>query len=115
MSDGDPAAQSAASERALDRLRDAGLVRDDDQGRPRTTRRWQAAMMRAVAKLMADGKGQDGGEDDGSDLRVPIAWALVEVLGADVPDSELVDLVEAMLSIEQRELDPGTGGGPSPP
>mgnify|MGYP003572383749 CR=1 FL=1 len=48
-------------------LRSTGTVR-------RTTKRWQAAMMRAVILRMATGK-------DGEDLRIPITLALLDLYG----------------------------------
>lgn len=95
---GDDARPIDAPAWALERLREDGLIRDDD-GRPRTTPRWQAAMARAARRLMEAG-------EEGDDLRVPVAWALVDLYGAETPDDELVDLVETMASIEAVELDP---------
>jgi hypothetical protein len=88
----------AADPAVLARLESDGLVRREDGGR-RTTRRWQAAMARAAFRLYAAG-------DDASDLRLPIAFALVEGYGSDVPDVDLATYVEHMLPIEARELDP---------
>jgi hypothetical protein len=45
-------------------------------------------------------------DEDDDDLRVPIALACVELLGEELSDDELVDFVEALLPIEQLELDP---------
>lgn len=83
----------------LDRLEADGLVRFEPGGRPRTTRKWQAAMARAAFHLYGAG-------DDASDLRVPIAHAVVEIYGMDTSDEEIASVVEAMLPIEERELDP---------
>jgi hypothetical protein len=77
--------------------RDALVRRDGD--RFRTTRRWQGAMMRAAARLFIAG-------DAGTDLRVPVAVALVDLYGADVPDEKLAELVEVMTPIEAREISP---------
>jgi hypothetical protein len=65
----------------------------------RTTKRWQAAMMRAAFRLL-------GSDDDGNDLRVPVASALVELYGDELSTDELARYVEAMLPIEERELHP---------
>ena len=65
----------------------------------RTTRRWQAAMARAAVRLYEQG-------GDGSDLRVPIALALVDIYGADTPDDTLAGWVEAILPIETAEVMP---------
>jgi hypothetical protein len=88
----------AADPAVLSRLEADGVVRRDGDGH-RTTRRWQSAMARAAFRLYAAG-------DDGSDLRLPVAFALVEIYGTVLPDAELAALVEHMLPIETRELDP---------
>jgi hypothetical protein len=90
----------AADVTVLARLESDDLIRRERaEGEYRTTRRWQAAMARAAFRLYASG-------DDGSDLRLPIAFALVEIYGSDVPDADLALYVEHMLPIEARELDP---------
>ena len=76
-----------------------GIVRFEPDGRPRTTRKWQSAMARAAFHLYGSG-------DDGSDLRLAIAHAAVEIYGDRKCDEELADIVEAMLPIEAAELDP---------
>ena len=82
----------------LARLERDGFLRLEG-GRWRTTQRWQGAMARAAFRLMGSG-------DDGSDLRVPIAYALVEAYsGAD--EQELSWMVEALVPIEAREVWPG--------
>lgn len=64
----------------------------------RTTRRWQGAMARAAFRLL-------DAEDEGHDLRFPIASALVELYpGASA--EEIVAMVRELLAIEARELDP---------
>ena len=88
----------AADVSVLARLESDDLVRRE-AGEYRTTRRWQAAMARAAFRLYASG-------DDASDLRLPIAFALVEVYGSEVLDADLALYVEHMLPIEARELDP---------
>ena len=80
------------------RLESDGLLRREG-GRYRTTRRWQAALARAAYRLVHE-------EEPRSDLRVPIALALIERYGSDRPDEELARLVEIMLPIEAAELDP---------
>lgn len=81
-------------------LEGAGLLwRDGDD--LRTTRRWQGAMARAAWRLLGAGDRGDAG-----DLRVPVAHALMELLGRELPDEELARCVEAMLPIEAAELDP---------
>jgi len=54
-------------------------------------------MARAALCLYASGQ-------DGADLRVPIAFALVELYGRDMPTERLARLVELMLPIEARML-----------
>jgi len=81
---------------ALERLIEAGLIERDD-GALKTTRRWQSAMVRAAGRLY--------GDDAPFDLRKPIAFALLEVFGAETDSSELVPLVQVMLALEARELD----------
>jgi hypothetical protein len=80
------------------RLEGDGLVRRE-AGVLRTTRRWQAAMARAAARLSA------GDRDD--DLRAPIAGALIELYGEALDEEALVDLIHAILPIEIAELAPG--------
>jgi hypothetical protein len=72
-----------------------GLVRRDGADL-RTTRRWQAAMMRAAARLVEL-------ERDGGDLRLPIAAALVEIY-RELGDDEIVEAIAAILPIELAEL-----------
>ncbi len=52
------------------------------------TRRWHAAMARAATELLSRG-------EDLEDLRVPVAWALMEHYGS-ASDEELVELVAVM-------------------
>lgn len=81
-------------------LEAAGLLwRDGDDYR--TTRRWQGAMARAAWRLLSSG---DRGED--GDLRLPVAHALMELLGNELPDEELARCVEVMVPVEAAELDP---------
>jgi hypothetical protein len=84
----------------LERLERDGLLRREGASW-RTTRRWQGAMARAALRLLGSG-------DDGRDLRVPVAAALVE-LYEDEPDVEIVRLIEAITPIEARELQPNRG------
>lgn len=65
----------------------------------RTTRRWQGAMARAAYQLFSLG---DGSED----LRVPVAWAVLDLYGDALDDADVARRVEAMVLIEERELDP---------
>ena len=90
MSDG------AKAEQALCLLEQKGLI-ERSAGTYRTTRKWQVAMARAALRLYEKG-------DQGEDLRIPIASALVEIFGEKVGDEELADLVLAMLPIEAASL-----------
>jgi hypothetical protein len=89
---------STPAPEALDRLEGDGIL-SWSAGVHRTTRRWQAAMARAALTLQRDGK------DDGCDLRVPIALALLDFYEGE-REELLVDLVEVLLPIEAAELDP---------
>jgi len=44
--------------------------------------------------------------DDAGDLRVPIAYALIDLYGLELPDVEIVRYVEHLLPIEQAGLQP---------
>lgn len=80
----------------------AGLLWRDGEDY-RTTRRWQGAMARAAWRLLSSGEqGEEG------DLRLPVAHALMELLGDELPDEELARCVEAMVPVEAAELDPRT-------
>jgi hypothetical protein len=82
---------------ALQRLAEDGYLRRTE-GRIRTTARWQAALARAAHALQRAGA-------PWTDLRLPIAAALAERYAA-LPDEEIADLVEAMLPVEEAELEP---------
>lgn len=79
----------------LARLEADGLVSLAGEG-ARTTARWQAAMARAALHLHQSGA-------PWHDLRLPITAALLD-LRPDLDDDELVDLVEALLPIEERGM-----------
>jgi hypothetical protein len=89
---------------ALARLEADGLIQHQADGY-RTTRRWQGAMSRAALQLLEAGCRE-------GDLRRPIVQALVEIYGSDCADEELVRMVEAILPIEARELDPAAARAP---
>ncbi len=63
-------------------------------------------MARAAMRLIAAG-------DDGADLRVPIADALVELYGTEVSDEVLADMIEVLLPIESIHV-PAPPSGPRP-
>jgi len=81
---------------ALARFEADGLIVRGAQ-RWKTSRRWQQAMARAAVKLYDQG-------DQGDDLRVPIALAIVEIYSSTLDDETLAELVEAMLPIEAASL-----------
>jgi len=83
-------------------LEDGYLVRQD--GRLRTTPRWQATLARAALALLQKG-------EPWRDLRLPVVMALAHRYGA-CPDDELADLVEALLPIEEGLLPPLFGEDP---
>jgi hypothetical protein len=86
-------------------LSDALIRRDGD--RLRTTPRWQAAMARAALRLQR-------GSAPWRDLRLPIAAALLERY-PEATDAELASLVEAMLPVEEAELEAAFGGSAAGP
>jgi hypothetical protein len=65
----------------------------------RTTRRWQGAMARAAMRLAQQG-------EELVDLRVPMAHALIDIYGHDVPDEALGNLLASIAPIELVELGP---------
>jgi len=87
-----------------DRLFEDGLLRLEG-GRARTTRRWQAALARAAARLRKEGA-------PWIDLRLPIAVVLAEEYPR-LADVELAELVEAMLPIEEAEVGPALAPRPT--
>jgi len=84
-----------APQAAHARLEGLGLIARTGEGW-KTTRRWQGAMARAALRLLSEGM-QEG------ELSIPVAMALVELLGPTEPDEEMVELVEAMLPIERGQ------------
>lgn len=82
-------------EQALQRLSHAGIVQRAGAGW-HTTELWERAIMRAEQKVVeyAEGAG---------DPRLPITYALVDLLGADVPEAQLQAMVDAMVPLEMRE------------
>lgn len=78
-------------------LADVGLI-TLDEGRIRTTRRWQSAMMRAISRHLRQG-------DDSSDIRYVIADALIELRAAgEETGTSLCAAVEAMTYVELQLL-----------
>jgi hypothetical protein len=77
---------------ARSRLEESGFIHWDG-ARWRTTRRWQGALSRASLRLIRDGEARE-------DLRIAVAAALIEGLGADLPDEELAALITAILVVQ---------------
>jgi len=63
----------------------------------KSTPRWQAAMRRAAAELLAL-------NEQSNDLRVPIAFALVSLFGDELDDEDLRSLVHAVLNSGCEQL-----------
>jgi hypothetical protein len=79
----------------LTKLEADGLVHAGGSTR-RTTKRWQAAMARAAARLY---------ESPHEDLRAAVAFALVELYGTAFDDEAIATALEVMLPIERAELE----------
>lgn len=82
-------------EQALQRLAHAGIV-EQAGAEWHTTEKWDRAMMKAETKLVEYAEGVE-------DPRLPITYALVDLLGADVPEAQLESMVDAILPLEMRE------------
>jgi hypothetical protein len=91
---------------ALERLVASGLV-GFQEGRARTTPRWQATMARAAVGLQRAGA-------PWTDLRLPVVTAMIDRF-PDADDEQIADLVEAMIGIEEAELAPLWKSVPAPP
>jgi len=88
----------------LETLARDGIVTLDGSG-AHTTRRWQSAMMRAIARNMREG-------GDEVDVRYVVADALLELYGSGASEDALVAAVEAMTLVELELLRPKTGRDP---
>lgn len=84
---------SASRDAAVARLFADGILHRVGDSH-RTTRRWQGAMMRAALRLYEAG-------DEGSDLRVPIVSALVELYGEQTETALLVEMVAVLAPLER--------------
>lgn len=73
---------------------------------PRTTARWQAAVLRAISELM---RYSDTAREDNQDLRIPFAKALHDLYAGRKSDAELTEMVLLMLEVESAPL---LGNGP---
>jgi hypothetical protein len=83
---------------------EADLVLRREGDRLRTARRFQSAMARAAMRLRAEG-------EDGDDLRVPLAHALLELYPSE-SDERILALIELLLPIELAELAPQRASPP---
>ncbi|MDU9390259.1 hypothetical protein [Pseudomonas sp. zfem002] len=75
-------------------------------GGPRTTARWQAAVLRAISELM---RYSDTAREEDQDLRIPFAKALNDLYAGQKSDAELTQMVLLMLEVETA---PFLGKGP---
>jgi hypothetical protein len=82
----------------LTRLEGDGIITLDGTS-ARTTRRWQGAMMRAIARRIST-------EKEEVDVRYVIADALLEVYGLDAPTELIAAAVDALTQIELKQLLP---------
>jgi hypothetical protein len=89
----------SARSTALQQLITDGVI-EESGGAYRPTRRCRLSIARAALQLYASG-------DRGDDLRFPIALALLGWYGPQMPEEQLAELVEALLPIEEAEMDPG--------
>jgi len=64
---------------------------------PRTTARWQAAVLRAIGELM---QYSATAQEEHQDLRIPFAKALHEIYAGQKSDAELMEMVLLMLEVE---------------
>lgn len=88
-------------EQALQRLAHAGIVARE-RGEWVTTEKWDRAFMRAEEKLMEFDEAPD-------DLRVPVGYALADILGPKVPEADFKAMVAALLPLEmaaEEEMEP---------
>lgn len=99
-------------ERALRQLAKDKLLIVTGDG-PRTTARWQAAVLRAISQLMQD---SESAREEDQDLRIPFAKALHEIYAQQKSDAELTEMVLLMLEVETAgvvamapEADPASG------
>jgi len=87
-------------ERALRQLAKDKLLTVTGDG-PRTTARWQAAVLRAISELM---QYSDTAREENQDLRIPFAKALHEIYAEQKSDAELTEMVLLMLEVETASL-----------
>lgn len=87
-------------ERALRQLTKDKLLEITSDG-PKTTARWQAAVLRAISELM---RYSETAREENHDLRIPFAKALHEIYAEQKSDAELTDMVLLMLEVETALL-----------
>lgn len=87
-------------ERALRQLAKDKLLAITGDG-PRTTARWQAAVLRAIGDLMQN---SDSAREEDQDLRIPFAKALHEIYAEQKSDAELTEMVLLMLEVETASV-----------
>lgn len=87
-------------ERALRQLAKDKLLALTSDG-PRTTARWQAAVLRAISELM---QYSDTAREESQDLRIPFAKALHEIYAEQKSDAELTEMVLLMLEVETASV-----------
>jgi hypothetical protein len=82
-------------DQALQRLASAGIVQQQRGGWV-TTPKWERALMKAEVRMVEFAEGVD-------DARVPISYALVDILGPKLPERDLEALIDAILPLEMHE------------
>ncbi|RJG11031.1 hypothetical protein D3879_15275 [Pseudomonas cavernicola] len=83
-------------EQALRQLTKDKLLAITSDG-PRTTARWQAAVLRAIRELM---QYNETTREENQDLRIPFAKALHDIYAEQKSDAELTEMVLLMLEVE---------------
>jgi hypothetical protein len=82
-------------EQALQRLAHAGIV-EQHGAAWRTTPTWERAFMRAEQRVLEF-------HEAIGDPRLPITYALLDVLGPQVAEADLQRMVDVLLPLEMRE------------
>jgi hypothetical protein len=83
----------ARRQQAIARLAADGLLVVQEGKVVATGKRWQAAMMRSITRLML-------AREEWTDIRAPIALSLIAIYGDDVESATLLPMVEIMLFAE---------------
>jgi hypothetical protein len=82
-------------EQCYQRLAHAGVLHEK-RGHWQTTPAWDRALMKAEARVLEFNEAV-------GEPRVPVMYALIDILGTKIPEAELKDLVEVLLPIEIAE------------